>query len=38
MWGKQYIDNTSDEDKSIGSYFVSSLSAGYTFPPRAKWE
>lgn len=30
--GKQYIDNTSDEDKSIGSYFVSSLSAGYTFP------
>lgn len=29
--GKQYMDNTSDDAKSIDSYFVSNLSAGYTF-------
>ena len=28
--GKQYMDNTSDEIKSIDSYFVSNFSAGYT--------
>lgn len=29
--GKQYLDNTSDDDKSIDAYFVSNFSAGYTF-------
>ena len=29
--GKQYMDNTTDEAKSIDAYFVSNLSAGYTF-------
>jgi iron complex outermembrane receptor protein len=29
--GKQYMDNTSDDAKSIDAYFVSNLSAGYTF-------
>lgn len=29
--GKQYLDNTSDEAKSIPSYFVSNFSTGYTF-------
>ena len=29
--GKQYMDNTSDDTKSIDAYFVSNLSAGYTF-------
>lgn len=29
---KQYLDNTSDDAKSIEGYFVSNLSAGYTFP------
>jgi iron complex outermembrane receptor protein len=28
---KQFMDNTSDEAKSIDAYFVSNLSAGYTF-------
>ena len=28
---KQYLDNTSDDAKSIDGYFVSNLSAGYTF-------
>jgi Outer membrane receptor proteins, mostly Fe transport len=28
---KQYMDNTSDDAKSIDAYFVSNLSAGYTF-------
>ena len=28
---KQFLDNTSDEAKSIDAYFVSNLSAGYTF-------
>lgn len=28
---KQYMDNTSDDVKSIDAYFVSNLSAGYTF-------
>lgn len=30
--GKQYLDNTSDDAKSLDAYFVSNLSAGYTFP------
>lgn len=29
--GKQFLDNTSDDEKSIDAYFVSNLSAGYTF-------
>lgn len=29
--GKQYMDNTSNEAKSIDPYFVSNFSAGYTF-------
>ncbi|MDO5664848.1 MAG: TonB-dependent receptor [Bacteroidia bacterium] len=29
--GKQYLDNTSDDAKSINGYFVSNFSAGYTF-------
>ena len=29
--GKQYLDNTSNDEKSIPSYFTSNLSAGYTF-------
>ncbi|OJV37231.1 MAG: hypothetical protein BGO33_11760 [Bacteroidia bacterium 43-41] len=29
--GKQYLDNTSDDAKAINAYFVSNLSAGYTF-------
>ena len=29
--GKQYLDNTSNDAKSIDAYFVSNLSAGYTF-------
>lgn len=29
--GKQYLDNTSDDAKSIDGYFVSNFSAGYTF-------
>lgn len=28
---KQFLDNTSDDAKSIPSYFVSNFSAGYTF-------
>ncbi len=28
---RQYLDNTSDEAKSIDPYFVSNFSAGYTF-------
>jgi len=28
---KQYLDNTTNADRSIDSYFVSNLSAGYTF-------
>jgi len=28
---KQFMDNTSDDVKSIDAYFVSNLSAGYTF-------
>jgi iron complex outermembrane receptor protein len=28
---KQYLDNTSDDVKSIDPYFVNNLSAGYTF-------
>lgn len=29
--GKQYLDNTSNDEKSIPSYFTGNLSAGYTF-------
>lgn len=32
---KQYLDNTSDDAKSIDAYFVSNFSAGYTFKPSA---
>ena len=32
---KQYLDNTSDNAKSIDAYFVSNFSAGYTFKPSA---
>lgn len=28
---KQYMDNTRNDDRSIGSYFVSNFSTGYTF-------
>lgn len=31
--GKQYLDNTSDDAKSIEAYFISNFSAGYTFKP-----
>lgn len=30
---KQYMDNTSDDVKSIDAYFVSNFSVGYTFKP-----
>lgn len=33
--GKQYLDNTSDDAKAIDAYFVSNLSAGYTFEKTA---
>ncbi len=32
---KQYLDNTSDNEKSIDGYFVSNFSAGYTFKSSA---
>ena len=31
--GRQYIDNTSDKDRSIAPYFVNSLRVGYLFKP-----
>lgn len=31
--GKQYLDNTSDDAKSITPYFTANLSTGYTFAP-----
>jgi iron complex outermembrane receptor protein len=31
--GRQYIDNTSDKDRSIAPYFVSNLRIGYLFKP-----
>ena len=34
--GRQYYDNTSSEDRSIPSYFVADLSAGYEFPLSRK--
>ncbi len=35
--GKQYIDNTSSDDRSIPSYFVTNMSAGYTLElPKLK--
>lgn len=29
--GKQYYDNTSDDENSLEAYFVSNFIAGYTF-------
>jgi iron complex outermembrane receptor protein len=29
--GRQYLDNTGDNEKSIDAYFVANLSVGYTF-------
>ena len=29
--GKQYYDNTSNDDNSLDAYFVSNFVAGYTF-------
>ena len=29
--GKQYLDNTSDDAKSLDAYFATNFSAGYTF-------
>lgn len=31
--GKQYLDNTSNDNRSLDAYFVSNFSAGYTFRP-----
>ncbi len=31
--GKQYLDNTSSDSRSLDAYFVSNLTAGYTFRP-----
>ncbi|MDR1981665.1 MAG: TonB-dependent receptor, partial [Tannerellaceae bacterium] len=31
--GRQYLDNTSDKDRSIAPYFVNNLRVGYTFKP-----
>lgn len=31
--GKQYIDNTSSNDRKINPYFVNNLQLGYTFKP-----
>lgn len=32
--GRQYIDNTSSEDRSIDPYFVNNLRIGYVFTPK----
>jgi iron complex outermembrane receptor protein len=32
--GRQYLDNTSDKDRSIDPYFVNNLRLGYAFHPR----
>lgn len=32
--GRQYLDNTSNKERSIGSYCVNSLRLGYAFKPR----
>ncbi|MGL5893486.1 MAG: TonB-dependent receptor, partial [Bacteroidales bacterium] len=32
--GKQYVDNTSSDDRSIDAYFVNNLRLGYIFKPR----
>ena len=32
--GKQYLDNTSNEDRTIDAFFVTDLVAGYTFVPE----
>lgn len=35
--GKQYLDNTSDEDRSMPAYFFSNLTASYSLPmPKMK--
>jgi len=31
--GRQYLDNTSDKERSVNSYFVNSLRLGYVFKP-----
>ena len=30
--GKQYLDNTGNDEKAIDDYFVTNISAGYTLP------
>lgn len=32
--GRQYLDNTSNKERSIDPYFVNNLQLGYTFKPR----
>ena len=32
--GKQYFDNTSNEDRSINAYFVNNLSLKYSLTPK----
>jgi iron complex outermembrane receptor protein len=32
--GRQYLDNTSTEDRSVNPYFVNNLRLGYAFHPR----
>ncbi len=32
--GKQYLDNSSDPDRSIHAYFLNGIQAGYTLHPR----
>ncbi len=32
--GKQFIDNTSDNDRMLDSYFVNNLTADYTFSTK----
>ncbi len=32
--GKQYIDNSSDNDRSLDAYFVSNLKMNYSFNPK----
>jgi iron complex outermembrane receptor protein len=33
--GKQYVDNTSDNDRALDAYFLNNILAGYTI--RTKW-
>ncbi len=32
--GKQYLDNTSSDDRALAAYFVNNLQLGYSFKPR----